>query len=97
MPVYRALRDRLDAEKEIYVLADTTYGSYALTPSIPLRGKKADHSCFGDGSRCCVDEVAAQHVDADLIIHYGHACLSPFVVLFRSSLANSPLNCFNMR
>ncbi|KAI9463837.1 putative diphthamide synthesis protein-domain-containing protein [Boletus coccyginus] len=22
---------------------------------------------------CCVDEVAAQHVDADLMVHYGHA------------------------
>lgn len=26
---------------------------------------------------CCVDEVAAEHVDADLVIHFGHACLSP--------------------
>ncbi|TIB65926.1 hypothetical protein E3P77_02556 [Wallemia ichthyophaga] len=26
---------------------------------------------------CCVDEVAAQHVDADVIVHYGHACLEP--------------------
>jgi len=26
---------------------------------------------------CCVDEVAAAHVRADLIVHYGHACLSP--------------------
>lgn len=26
---------------------------------------------------CCVDEVAAQHVDADLIVHYGHTCLTP--------------------
>ncbi|KAG9289206.1 hypothetical protein G9A89_022515 [Geosiphon pyriformis] len=26
---------------------------------------------------CCVDEVAAQHVDADFIVHYGGACLSP--------------------
>ncbi|CEH18268.1 Diphthamide biosynthesis protein [Ceraceosorus bombacis] len=26
---------------------------------------------------CCVDEVTAQHVDADLVVHYGHACLSP--------------------
>ncbi|XP_077256776.1 diphthamide biosynthesis 2 [Temnothorax americanus] len=26
---------------------------------------------------CCVDEVTAQHVDADGIIHFGHACLSP--------------------
>ncbi|GAA5987661.1 hypothetical protein JCM10908_007155 [Rhodotorula pacifica] len=51
--VYRALRDRLPKEKELYVLADTTYGS------------------------CCVDEVAAQHVDADFVVHYGHTCLSP--------------------
>lgn len=26
---------------------------------------------------CCVDIVAAQHVEAHAIIHYGHACLSP--------------------
>ncbi|TIB70303.1 diphthamide biosynthesis protein [Wallemia mellicola] len=26
---------------------------------------------------CCVDEVAAQHVDADVVVHYGHACLEP--------------------
>ena len=26
---------------------------------------------------CCVDEVAAEHVDADAIVHYGRACLSP--------------------
>ena len=26
---------------------------------------------------CCVDEVAAQHVSADLIVHYGATCLSP--------------------
>ncbi|KAF8609001.1 diphthamide biosynthesis protein [Ceratobasidium sp. AG-I] len=26
---------------------------------------------------CCVDEVAAAHIDADVAVHYGHACLSP--------------------
>lgn len=26
---------------------------------------------------CCVDEVAAAHVQADALVHYGHACLSP--------------------
>lgn len=26
---------------------------------------------------CCVDEVGAAHVNADCVIHYGHACLSP--------------------
>lgn len=26
---------------------------------------------------CCVDEIAAEHVDAESVIHYGRACLSP--------------------
>ena len=26
-----------------------------------------------------MDEVAAQHVDADAIVHYGHACMSSYV------------------
>lgn len=34
---------------------------------------------LGDTSygSCCVDEVSAEHVQADGIIHFGHACLSP--------------------
>ena len=28
---------------------------------------------------CCVDEIAAEHVNADAIVHYGRACLSPTV------------------
>lgn len=27
-------------------------------------------------SSCCVDEVAAQHVDADVVVHMGNACLN---------------------
>ncbi|CAG8645487.1 9803_t:CDS:10 [Paraglomus brasilianum] len=38
--------------RDIYILADTSYGS------------------------CCVDEIAAQHVNADFIVHYGRSCLS---------------------
>lgn len=26
---------------------------------------------------CCVDEVAAEHVSADVVVHYGRSCLSP--------------------
>lgn len=26
---------------------------------------------------CCVDEIAAEHVSADVVVHYGRACLSP--------------------
>jgi diphthamide biosynthesis protein 2 len=34
---------------------------------------------LGDTSygSCCVDEIAAEHVDADALVHYGRACLSP--------------------
>ena len=34
---------------------------------------------LGDTSygACCVDEIAAEHVDADIVVHYGRACLSP--------------------
>ncbi|KAG0169489.1 Diphthamide biosynthesis protein 2 [Apophysomyces sp. BC1034] len=44
---------RTRTKQDIFILADTSYGS------------------------CCVDEVAAEHVGADLIIHYGRSCLSP--------------------
>ncbi|GMM53768.1 2-(3-amino-3-carboxypropyl)histidine synthase [Maudiozyma humilis] len=27
-------------------------------------------------SACCVDEVAAEHVDADMVVHFGDACLN---------------------
>ncbi|KAF2423392.1 diphthamide biosynthesis protein [Tothia fuscella] len=26
---------------------------------------------------CCVDEIAADHVDAEVVVHYGRSCLSP--------------------
>ncbi|KAG9662883.1 putative diphthamide biosynthesis protein Dph2, partial [Aureobasidium melanogenum] len=34
---------------------------------------------LGDTSygACCVDEVAAEHVHADVVVHYGRTCLSP--------------------
>ncbi|XP_010884128.2 2-(3-amino-3-carboxypropyl)histidine synthase subunit 2 [Esox lucius] len=40
---------------------------------------KAKLFILGDTSygSCCVDEVAAEHVGADCIVHYGRACLSP--------------------
>ena len=44
--------------------------------------QNADNGCrayvLGDTSygKCCVDEVASQHVLADAMVHYGPACLS---------------------
>lgn len=28
-------------------------------------------------SPCCIDETAAEHVSADLLVHFGNACLNP--------------------
>lgn len=53
VPIFRLLRSRLASDEiELYIMADTTYGS------------------------CCVDHVAAQHVNAQAVVHYGQACLS---------------------
>ena len=40
------------------------------------------NSCLFDIISCCVDEIAAQHVNADFIVHYGRSCLSPWVKIF---------------
>ncbi|KAF2020867.1 diphthamide biosynthesis protein [Aaosphaeria arxii CBS 175.79] len=46
-----------------------------------LEEQDAEERLFilGDTSygSCCVDEVAAEHVDADALVHYGRSCLSP--------------------
>ncbi|KAJ7230710.1 putative diphthamide synthesis protein-domain-containing protein [Mycena pura] len=67
VPIYRSLKSGIGGGRELYVLADTSYGS------------------------CCVDEVAAQHVDADAVVHYGHACMSqtsrlPVIYVFGKKL-----------
>lgn len=63
----------------------------ALVDSVPVFRalQRALHALAGDDAprlyiladtsygACCVDEVAAQHVGADAVVHYGHACLSP--------------------
>ncbi|KIK93395.1 hypothetical protein PAXRUDRAFT_516777 [Paxillus rubicundulus Ve08.2h10] len=35
---------------------------------------------------CCVDEVVAQHVDADMVVHSGHACMSKLHKPFDTTL-----------
>uniref|UniRef100_A0A023GKT2 2-(3-amino-3-carboxypropyl)histidine synthase subunit 2 n=1 Tax=Amblyomma triste TaxID=251400 RepID=A0A023GKT2_AMBTT len=55
------------------MLADSVRVTLALG-----RGTDAELFILGDTSygSCCVDEVAAEHVAADAIIHFGHSCLS---------------------
>jgi diphthamide biosynthesis protein 2 len=63
-----------DASKVYWALEDTlkqdrAEGGDEAAPKIYVL---ADTS-YGN---CCVDEVAAEHVDADVVVHFGHACLS---------------------
>lgn len=68
-----------------------------LVDSVPVTlaiqaGVVAELFILGDTSygSCCVDEVAAEHVAADAVIHFGHSCLSvpsrlPVLFLFGRS------------
>ncbi|QDS72089.1 hypothetical protein FKW77_003325 [Venturia effusa] len=51
---------------------------------LSLNGQKQEEEkeklcILGDTSygACCVDEIAAEHVDAEVVVHYGRSCLSP--------------------
>ncbi|KAL8924635.1 MAG: hypothetical protein Q9208_003950 [Pyrenodesmia sp. 3 TL-2023] len=53
----------------------------AFGNQIPTTEELSPEKLFilGDTSygACCVDEIAAEHVNADVVVHYGRACLSP--------------------
>ncbi|KAH6657924.1 diphthamide biosynthesis protein 2 [Truncatella angustata] len=58
------------------MLSDSTWVVEALSKElgrIPRLYVLADTSY----SSCCIDEIAAEHADADAVVHYGRACLSP--------------------
>jgi diphthamide biosynthesis protein 2 len=46
---------------------------------LALDGEEEKLCILGDTSygACCVDEIAAEHVDAEVVVHYGRSCLSP--------------------
>lgn len=62
---------------ELLFLAPRT--SYALQTLLQSAVPIPSFYILGDTSygSCCVDCVAASHVEADLIVHVGRACLSP--------------------
>lgn len=54
----------------------------ALVTAQKLKGEGGEEIrlfILGDTSygACCVDEIAAEHVDAQVVVHYGRSCLSP--------------------
>lgn len=59
------------------LLRDAPAVVQALHAGVP----DAQFFVLGDTSygSCCVDEVAAAHASVEAIVHYGPACLSPYV------------------
>ena len=49
-------------------------GQLSIEDSKPVKLTILGDTSYGS---CCVDEIAAEHVDADAVVHYGRACLSP--------------------
>ncbi|KAK6544073.1 hypothetical protein TWF694_000785 [Orbilia ellipsospora] len=76
--VERILRDGLKNPSKLATLEDGV-------ESLKIDGNPKERYIYilADTSygSCCVDEIAAEHADADCIIHYGRACLSPTIRL----------------
>lgn len=61
---------------------ETSFNDLALAPAQTPAAEKEERIRFyilGDTSygSCCVDEIAAEHANADVVVHYGRSCLSP--------------------
>lgn len=70
----------VDAPRVVELLSDTfTKGDEAETTTGEdgVRSRKVHILADTSYSACCVDEIAAEHVDADVVVHYGRTCLSP--------------------
>jgi diphthamide biosynthesis protein 2 len=57
---------------------EQSFNRLQTTPSDQNRARHRLH-ILADTSygACCVDEIAAEHADAEVVVHYGRSCLSP--------------------
>lgn len=74
----RALKVSIFSQFPDELLKDSTRVAKALKNEL---GKGVRLFVMADTAygSCCVDEIAASHVDAECVVHYGHACMSPWV------------------
>ena len=84
--LHRRLREeptasqRLDiAEEKVKGLVEELEEDVAGTHIKDTREEEQKIFILGDTSygACCIDEIAAEHVDAEVVVHYGRSCLSP--------------------
>lgn len=71
--------DTSEKRQERTEKAGAPLGELATKVDAPNTAEARQVFILGDTSygACCVDEIAAEHVNADVIIHYGRSCLSP--------------------
>lgn len=64
---------------ELVQFAAAEVGEQAKDDEAPKQQQQNNIYILADTSysACCVDEIAAEHVDADVVVHYGRSCLSP--------------------
>ncbi|GIZ39019.1 hypothetical protein CKM354_000241100 [Cercospora kikuchii] len=84
--VFERLRDglrqvRSDPQPTVEVVSEQLEGA-SLASQVQTTSTQdvEEKICIlGDTSygACCVDEVAAEHMDAEVVVHYGRSCLSP--------------------
>ena len=82
--VYEALQVRLKQGHAAPLQEENAESEEAKAHDWPVEGDattktKASIFILADTSygACCVDEIAAEHIDAEVVVHYGRACLSP--------------------
>lgn len=66
-------KDETTANAAHAATANITHASSSTSPRPPLMFYILADTSYGS---CCVDEVAAQHANCDIIVHYGFSCLS---------------------
>ena len=77
--VFEALQNELKIAHDNLLSAESSMSKVpdpSVGPRVPLRERLYILADTSYGA-CCVDEIAAEHVDADVVVHYGRACLSP--------------------
>ncbi|PWW75798.1 diphthamide biosynthesis protein [Tuber magnatum] len=58
-------------------LPKPTHNGGTGAPEAPSGAKASFILADTSYSACCIDEIAAEHCAADVLVHYGHSCLSP--------------------
>ena len=77
--IFEALQNELRIEQDNRVPAESItskISNLTVRSGISLKERLYILADTSYGA-CCVDEIAAEHVDAEVIVHYGRACLSP--------------------